>query len=97
MILRAIEERRFLPVGADAETRSEFQLIAGTNRNVMTEVAAGFRDLAASVTRMATLCPTGRIDRAAVDFKTQRLARLWSGDTPEGFLRPGPDGDDRPV
>ncbi|KEO85734.1 transcriptional regulator [Erythrobacter sp. JL475] len=154
MILRAIEEGRFLPVGADAETRSEFQLIAGTNRNLMTEVAAGnfredlfarlnlwtfslpglaerrediapnldyelerfaeregvrvtfnreartrylafaespsarwqgnFRDLAASVTRMATLCPTGRIDSAAVDFETQRLARLWSGEAAEG-------------
>ncbi len=42
-----------------------------------------FRDLAASVTRMATLCPTGRIDREAVDFETGRLARLWSGDKAE--------------
>ena len=150
MILRAIEEGRFLPVGADSEAKSEFQLIAGTNRNLMDEVAAGnfredlfarlnlwtfalpglaerrediepnldyelerfaeregtrvtfnkeardrylafaespsarwqgnFRDLAASVTRMATLCPTGRIDRDAVEFETGRLARLWSGD-----------------
>ena len=32
---------------------------------------------------MATLCPTGRIDSAAVDFETGRLARLWSGDKPE--------------
>ena len=29
---------------------------------------------------MATLCPTGRIDRDAVEFETGRLARLWSGD-----------------
>ncbi len=34
MILRAIEEGRFLPVGADTEAKSEFQLIAGTNRNL---------------------------------------------------------------
>lgn len=153
MILRAIEEGRFLPVGADSEVKSEFQLIAGTNRNLMDEVAAGnfredlfarlnlwtfalpglaerrediepnldyelerfaeregtrvtfnkeardrylvfaespsarwqgnFRDLAASVTRMATLCQTGRIDREAVDHETGRLARLWSGDKSE--------------
>lgn len=150
MILRAIEEGRFLPVGADSESKSEFQLIAGTNRNLMEEVAAGnfredlfarlnlwtfalpgladrrediepnldyelerfaeregsrvtfnkeardrylafaeapaalwkgnFRDLAASLTRMATLSPTGRIDSEAVDFETARLARLWSGE-----------------
>ncbi|MBD3814723.1 MAG: sigma 54-interacting transcriptional regulator, partial [Betaproteobacteria bacterium] len=45
MILRAIEEGRFLPVGADSEAKSKFQLIAGTNRNLMDEVAAGnFRE-----------------------------------------------------
>lgn len=32
MLLRAIEEGRFLPVGADAEAASSFRLIAGTNR-----------------------------------------------------------------
>jgi transcriptional regulatory protein RtcR len=154
MILRAIEEGRFLPVGADSEVSSEFQLIAGTNRNLMGEVAAGafrddlfarlnlwtftlpglaarrediapnlefeldrfaaregtrvtfnkealarylafaespaalwagnFRDLAASVTRMATLSPGGRIDVAAVMQETERLARLWSGERGAG-------------
>lgn len=149
MILRAIEEGRFLPVGADSETNSAFQLIAGTNRDLVEEVAAGrfredlfarlnlwtftlpglaerrediapnldfeldrfaqvegtrvtfnseararylafatgpaarwpgnFRDLAASVTRMATLSPSGRIDVEAVRMETERLARLWSG------------------
>ena len=34
MLLRAIEEKRFLPVGADREVRSDFQLIAGTNRDL---------------------------------------------------------------
>ena len=33
MLLRALEEKVFLPVGADAEVRSDFQLIAGTNRD----------------------------------------------------------------
>jgi transcriptional regulatory protein RtcR len=153
MILRAIEEGRFLPVGADSEASSEFQLIAGTNRNLMEEVAAGrfrddlfarlnlwtfalpslaerrediepnldfeldrfaeregtrvtfnkearerylafatgqsarwsgnFRDLAASVTRMATLSPSGRIDSEAVALEAGRLARLWSGERSE--------------
>lgn len=45
MLLRAIEERRFLPVGADAEVASDFQLIAGTNRDLWRAVAEGsFRD-----------------------------------------------------
>jgi len=45
MILRAIEEKRFLPVGADRESASDFQLIAGTNRDLAAAVAQGrFRD-----------------------------------------------------
>ncbi len=45
MILRAVEEGRFLPVGADKDVESAFQLIAGTNRDLVAEVAAGrFRD-----------------------------------------------------
>lgn len=150
MILRAIEDGRFLPVGADSEASSAFQLIAGTNRNLMDAVSAGafrddlfarlnlwtftlpglaerrediepnldfeldrfaeregmrvtfnrearerylafatapaarwsgnFRDLAASVIRMATLCPNGRIDTDTVALETRRLARLWSGE-----------------
>ncbi|MEM8494149.1 MAG: RNA repair transcriptional activator RtcR [Planctomycetota bacterium] len=45
MLLRAIEEKRFLPVGADQEVASDFQLICGTNRDLIREVAAGrFRD-----------------------------------------------------
>ncbi len=150
MVLRAIEEGRFLPVGADSEMRSDFQLIAGTNRDLVQEVADGrfredlfarlnlwtfvlpglaqrrediapnldyeleryaeregvrvtfnkeardcylafaegpaaqwrgnFRDLAASVTRMATLSPAGRIDGDAVDFEVARLQSLWSGE-----------------
>lgn len=153
MILRAIEDKRFLPVGSDKEAGSEFQLIAGTNCDLGEAVAAGgfrddlyarlnlwtfqlpglaerrediepnldyeldrfaeregerasfnkearqrylafatapdatwpgnFRDLAASVTRMATLSPKGRIDLECVDAEIQRLRRLWSGQTGE--------------
>ena len=152
MILRAIEEKKFLPVGADRESASDFQLIAGTNRDLTEAVAAGsfrddlfarlnlwtfelpalrdrrediepnldyeldrfaeregsrvsfnkearraflafatgpdarwagnFRDLAASVTRMATFAPAGRIDVATVEAEKLRLHRLWAGGGP---------------
>lgn len=147
MILRAIEEKRFLPVGADKEAQSDFQLIAGTNRNLAAAVAEGrfredllarldlwtfalpglaerrediapnldfelrrfagasgdtvtfnreareaflafatssearwpanFRDLGASVTRMATLATSGRIDVGLVEEEIARLAARW--------------------
>jgi transcriptional regulatory protein RtcR len=149
MILRAIEDKRFLPVGADREAESDFQLIAGTNRDLAQCVADGtfredlyarlnlwtfalpglaqrrediapnldyeldrhaeregervtfnkeardrylafamsgealwpgnFRDLASSVTRMATFSPKGRIDSDVVASEIARLKRLWSG------------------
>ncbi|MCA9149388.1 MAG: RNA repair transcriptional activator RtcR [Planctomycetales bacterium] len=45
MLLRAIEEKRFFPVGADREQRSDFQLLAGTNRDLLADVQAGrFRE-----------------------------------------------------
>jgi transcriptional regulatory protein RtcR len=148
MILRAIEDKRFLPVGSDREIASDFQLIAGTNRDLGRAVNDGqfrddlyarlnlwtfalpgladrrediapnldyeldrfaeregsrvtfnkearerylafatapdalwsgnFRDLAASITRMATLSATGRIDAEGVEAEITRLSRLWS-------------------
>ncbi len=45
MLLRAIEEKSFLPVGADEQRHSDFQLIAGTNRNLHQHVKDGaFRE-----------------------------------------------------
>jgi transcriptional regulatory protein RtcR len=45
MLLRALEDKRFLPVGADTEVESDFQLIAGTNHDLLADVARGvFRD-----------------------------------------------------
>ncbi len=41
MLLRALEEGTFLPLGADTEASSRFQLIAGTNRDLRTEVREG--------------------------------------------------------
>ena len=44
-LLKAIEEKQFLPLGADAEVRSEFQLIAGTNADLPARVREGrFRE-----------------------------------------------------
>lgn len=149
MLLRAIEDKRFPPLGGDREVSSDFQLIAGTNRDLAVAVAEGrfredlyarlnlwtfylpglkeraediapnldfelerfarmhgeritfnrearerylnfamsseatwpgnFRDLGASVTRMATLASQGRITIDVVDEETQRLSRLWGG------------------
>ena len=147
MLLKAVEEKRFLPVGGDHEVLSDFQLIAGTNRDLSQEVVAGrfredlfarinlwtyelpglvdraediepnidyllsqfgaehgqmvrfnkearerymqfamspearwvgnFRDLSASMLRMATLAEAGRITDAIVQDETKRLKRLW--------------------
>lgn len=148
MLLRAIEEKTFLPVGSDRDARSDFQLIAGSNRDLRAAVRAGtfredllaridlwtfrlpslrertedvapnldyeiaeharrtgrtisfnreardaflafatspgarwpgnFRDFNASVTRMATLAPGGRIDAATVGEEIERLRAAWS-------------------
>ena len=45
MLLRALEEKVFMPLGGDREVRSDFQLIAGTNRDLAAMVRAGkFRE-----------------------------------------------------
>jgi transcriptional regulatory protein RtcR len=45
MLLRAIEEKRFLPMGSDREAKSDFQLIAGSNRDLQAAARSGsFRD-----------------------------------------------------
>jgi transcriptional regulatory protein RtcR len=45
MLLRAVEEKVFYPVGSDKEQKSDFQLVAGTNRDLHDDVTAGrFRE-----------------------------------------------------
>ena len=45
MLLRAIEDKIFMPLGSDRTVSSNFQLIAGTNRNLFQSVADGeFRE-----------------------------------------------------
>lgn len=41
MLLHAVEEKHFRRLGADDEISSDFQLIAGTNRDLLKEVAEG--------------------------------------------------------
>lgn len=165
MLLKAIEEKRFLPVGGDHEVHSDFQLIAGTNRDLAREVARGrfrddlfarinlwtyelpglaerpediepnidyllrefgaehgqmvrfnkeardrymrfamsdrarwtgnFRDLSASVMRMATLAEAGRISNEIVEAECLRLKRLWQPlrEVGDGAIDAGPDLD----
>jgi transcriptional regulatory protein RtcR len=149
MLLRAVEEKVFYPMGSDREVRSQFELLCGTNRDLPRLVAEGrfrrdllaridlwtfrlpslterledlepnldfeldltsralgrrvtmsreardrylafasspeaswpgnFRDLDASVTRMATLAPGGRITDHVVDEEVERLRRAFAG------------------
>jgi len=59
MLLRALEDKTFFPVGSDKEARSDFQLIAGTNRDLAERVAGGrFReDLLARINLWTFLLP----------------------------------------
>jgi transcriptional regulatory protein RtcR len=147
MLLKAIEEKVFFPVGSDKEVKSEFQLIAGSNKDLRIDVRSGhfradlfarinqwvyslpslkerpediepnvdyllsqfavsqgaqvrfntearlryitfaqssealwlgnFRDLSASVGRLATLANSGRINIELVDIEIRRLRWLW--------------------
>ena len=64
MLLRAIEEKRFLPVGSDKETASDFQLIAGTNRDLAADVKAGrFREDLLARINLWTFCLPGLAQR----------------------------------
>lgn len=45
MLLKAIEDKRFFPMGSDKEVGSDFQLIAGTNKDLREAVVQGaFRE-----------------------------------------------------
>ncbi len=156
MLLKALEDKIFFPVGSDKEIQADFQLIAGTNCDLRQEVKAGrfredlwarlntwtfflpalkdrsediapnvqfelqrfanlhqrqlrfnrdaldaylkfakseqaiwqgnFRDLTASVTRMATLANGSRISLPDVTQEIERLKQLWKTDTTDPAL-----------
>jgi transcriptional regulatory protein RtcR len=84
MLLRAIEEKRFFPMGSDKETQSDFQLIAGTNRDLRQDVRGGrFRDdLLARINHWTFRLPALR-DRPEdiepnVDYELERHTQLSS-------------------
>jgi transcriptional regulatory protein RtcR len=98
MLLRAIEDKTFFPVGSDREVQSDFQLIAGTNRDLADRVASGrFReDLLARINLWTFALPGLRerpediepnlefeLERVGDDLK-QRLT--MSREAREGYL-----------
>jgi transcriptional regulatory protein RtcR len=81
MLLRAIEEKRFLPMGSDREVESDFQLICGTNRDLLRDVEKGrFRaDLLARI-NLWTFGMPGLKERPEdiapnLDFELEKFAR----------------------
>jgi transcriptional regulatory protein RtcR len=64
MLLRALEEKRFLPLGSDKEVSSDFQLIAGTNRDLADAVqTGGFREDLLARINLWTFTLPGLADR----------------------------------
>ncbi|PIT17366.1 transcriptional regulator [Snodgrassella alvi] len=158
ILLKAIEEKHFYPLGSDKLVSSQFQLIAGTNKDLKQAIACGafredlyarinlwsyqlpglaerkediepnidfelaryaqeygtmprfnqqsrtryvnfatsatarwtgnFRELTASITRMATLATQGNITLAQVEDEIQRLQQHWQQTTPADALIP---------
>lgn len=80
MLLRAIEEKRFLPVGSDTEVASDFQLIAGTNRDLRACVRGRtFREDLLARINLWTFCLPGLRDRREdiepnLDYELERFA-----------------------
>lgn len=82
MLLKALEDKSFFPVGSDKEVQADFQLIAGTNRDLREEVTAGrFReDLLARLNTWTFFLPNlkSRSEDIApnIEFELQRFANL---------------------
>ncbi|WP_394539864.1 RNA repair transcriptional activator RtcR [Lysobacter enzymogenes] len=81
MLLRALEEKRFLPVGGDKEVESDFQLIAGTNRDLQASVLEGrFREDLLARLNLWTYRLPGLAERAEdiepnLEFELERHSR----------------------
>ena len=99
MLLKAIEEKRFFPMGGDKEVASDFQLIAGTHRDLAQDVRAGrFReDLFARINTWLYTLP-GLKDRREdiepnLDFELDRIAHQlgkkvrFNSDAKQVYLR----------
>ena len=85
MLLRALEEKVFLPVGSDKEVRSDFQLLGGTNRDLTLAVREGrFReDLLARIDLWTFRLPALRELLEALepnlDYELEQAARAAGG------------------
>ena len=81
MLLRALEEKRFLPFGGDHEVSSNFQLIAGTNRDLPLAVREGrFREDLLARTNLWTFHLPGLHQRPEdiepnLDYELEQFAR----------------------
>ncbi|WP_428268653.1 RNA repair transcriptional activator RtcR [Haliangium sp.] len=82
LLLRAIEERQFSPVGADHEVDSDFQLIAGSNRDLRADVAAGrFReDLLARIDLWSFRLPSLRERPEDIEPNLDYELARWTGE-----------------
>lgn len=84
MLLHAIEEKRYYPVGSDKTVYSDFQLLAGTNRNLRNAVKEGlFReDLLARIDlwhwRLPDLRERLEDLEANIDFELLQHTRLFN-------------------
>lgn len=99
MLLRALEDKTFLPLGSDKSVSSDFQLIAGTNRDLRTEVQTGkFReDLLARINLWTFTLPSlaeRREDISAnLDFELERFVKThrrqvrFNKESREAFLK----------
>ena len=83
MLLKAIEEKQFYPYGSDKPIQSNFQLIAGTNKDLKQAIAQGeFReDLFARINLWRYQLP-GLVDRKEdiepnIDFELARYAKEY--------------------
>ena len=80
MLLRALEEKTFLPLGSDDEAHSDFQLIAGTNRDLFAAVHQGrFREDLLARINLWTFSLPGLRNRSEdiepnLDFELDRFA-----------------------
>lgn len=81
MLLRALEEKRFLPLGADREVSSNFLLVAGTNRDLPADARAGrFReDLLTRINLWTFRLPALRERREDIepnlDYEVEQVAK----------------------
>lgn len=99
MLLRALEDKVFLPLGADREVKSDFMLIAGTNRDLGAMVRERrFRDDLLARMNLWTFVLPGLKERPEdlepnLDFELEQFAQKsgtiarFSRESRERFLR----------